>query len=143
MEQQISNTVINIINITQECPICLDLIIDENNENKTECCNQPIHENCLNKSLESTKGNCPLCRKYYNSPETSHNNNNNNIQINNPNHEIRIIRFQFTIEKILFCFFCLAIAWIPPVIMHQVNENVKLMQRNKVMNYSINNHTFN
>ena len=155
--EQMKNKFEEIINIntinTTECPICLDSIIDENNENKTKCCGQLIHEECLNKSLESTKGHCPLCRKY-NFSKTLHNNihnihnssENHIIQSNqiiiNPNHEIRIIRFQFTIEKILFCFFCLAIAWIPPVIMHQVNENVKLMQRNQAMNYS-SNHTFN
>ena len=46
-----------------ECPICLELII---NSFKTKCCNQEIHEECLNKSLETTRGDCPFCRRKYN-----------------------------------------------------------------------------
>ena len=70
-----------------ECPICLDSIIDEN---KTECCNQEIHKECLNKSLESTKGDCPFCRRKFNLVLIVNNELFNNEIIINTFHNIQI-----------------------------------------------------
>ena len=86
--------------ISLECAICSYYLTSEY---KTECCNQHIHRECLNKCL-NMNNKCPFCRKVIiniqNIPELQNIPENQNIpEIQN----IRVPVFKCTCCKVIIC----------------------------------------
>jgi hypothetical protein len=44
------------------CPICLEEVIDSDNNKKVLHCNHTFHKNCIDRWL-STRSQCPVCRR--------------------------------------------------------------------------------
>jgi hypothetical protein len=129
----IINTVIEIENdSTLECPICFEYL--ENN-NKTKCCKQLIHEECLDKCNYS----CPFCRQkiVVNKNIISQNPLRFDEYYNTHEIEVRISRY-FRWRKYFFLILCcFLVAWVPGVLVYQVEQNNILIRKknNITINY--------
>ena len=125
-----------------DCAICAHYLTSEY---KTECCNQHIHRECLNKCL-NMNNKCPFCRKVIiniqNIPENTNNipelQNIQNIPENTQN--IRVPVFKCTCCKAVICnviFILLIVSWL---LFYQIKANEILLRR---ISISTNNNTNN
>jgi len=63
--QKFRTRIKNIINNKKkenECAICLDKMMPNDNVSITSPCNHKFHSDCIRRSLTATQGICPLCR---------------------------------------------------------------------------------
>ena len=116
-----------------ECAICAHYLTSEY---KTECCNQLIHRECLNKCL-NMNNKCPFCRKVINLniPE-----NTQNIPELQNIQNIRVPVFKCTCCKVIICnviFIILIVSWL---LFYQIKANEILLRR---ISISTNNNTNN
>ena len=68
-----------ITELTNNCPICLELINENENKNIEMPCGHQFHANCINNWYKKSK-TCPVCRKKYNHENTLSINNFNDIE---------------------------------------------------------------
>ena len=119
-----------------ECPICFEYLENDTINNKTSCCKQLIHEECLNKCLNG----CPFCRQKIvnNFPQNiimSDDYNHNNIH----EIEVRISRYLRWRKYFFILVCCFLIGWVPGVLVYQVEQNNILIKNNKnITNYNNN-----